>query len=83
GTNCSNECAGGAGAKTCNGHGSCNPVTGECSCDDRFTANSVCSQCKTGYIGLDCSVVIMTVPSEVAGYHTASTTTGALVVTFD
>lgn len=25
----------------------------------------------------------MTVPSEVAGYHTASTTTGALVVTFD
>ena len=83
GTNCSNECAGGVGIDVCNGHGRCNPVTGQCSCNDRFIPNSTCNECKDGYIGVDCSVVILTEASDVAGHHTAATTTGAMLVTFD
>ena len=83
GTNCSNECAGGIGAKACHGYGSCHPVSGNCSCDDRFTLDSRCSQCKTGYVGLDCSVIIMAMSGNVSGHYTASTTTGAMLVTFD
>ena len=83
GANCSNECTGGAGDNVCNGHGTCNPVNGECSCDDRFTVNSTCMQCKTGYIGLDCSITIMKISTNMSGYYTASKTTGAMVVTFD
>eukprot|EP00759_Apiculatamorpha_spiralis_P057921 PhF_6_TR884/c1_g1_i1/m.1350 len=53
GTSCSVECQGGA-ANPCSGHGTCNVLTGQCTCNSDsvkgfWSVNVACGQCKLEY----------------------------------
>lgn len=57
GTNCSGICYGGP-ANTCNQHGSCDNITGECACEINWRGNENCTRCSYGWTGSDCSFAV-------------------------
>ena len=57
GSDCAKECPGGA-SHPCNKHGTCDAITGTCTCDLNWRGNEECGECTPGWTGDDCSVAV-------------------------
>jgi hypothetical protein len=55
GVDCDKECPGGHSAP-CNGHGSCDSLSGACSCEFKWSGDNVCSKCQKDWSGANCDL---------------------------
>ena len=67
-SDCSQLCPGGL-LNTCGGHGVCDSVTGQCSCDPNWRGDENCTTCAPGWLGRDCSVIVQSPNNNTAGAH--------------
>ena len=56
---CRNECPGG-GTNPCFGKGTCDTVSGVCTCDIGADQNNTCQSCLSGWFGSDCKLPLST-----------------------
>lgn len=78
GTNCSQECPGGA-SRPCNNRGKCEQTTGICICDQNWQSSSDCSSCTLGWDGNDCAIAkTILQPTE---FVTAIVGSGGILIT--
>lgn len=54
GSACEHTCPGGT-KSPCTNHGTCDPVSGKCTCDVEWSGTADCSKCAPGWTGSDCS----------------------------
>ncbi|XP_072025320.1 uncharacterized protein [Amphiura filiformis] len=64
GVTCNNICPGGGPLQPCNRHGTCDPVTGTCVCDESWKGDTECGSCTDGWTGSDCSILVPILPDN-------------------
>lgn len=79
GLTCDQQCPGGVDTP-CTNHGTCNAVTGECSCSVSHQGID-CSVCANGYFGAECLVSVQDLSST--SKYTASFTSNSYMKTLD
>jgi hypothetical protein len=57
GVACDQTCPGGT-RSPCTNHGTCDPISGKCTCDREWTGTDDCSTCAAEWTGRDCSFAI-------------------------
>ena len=81
GVTCSQECPGGA-SNPCNRRGTCDVISGVCTCDRKWRGDFSCSRCTPGWMGTDCAIAIPK-PLPPTGTVTATAGTGGILIAGD